>query len=197
MTHKLLFISILLFCLHSKAQEKISYGVSLGTNVYSMFTERNTTFNSNGTFSIPEYAGLHIGVYGNYQLNNQFGIVTDLAYDKRTIDIDPRTNLGFISISPKLKFDVNSSYNQGFYLKSGLRYSILINAETTNGLDVKEAYKNGLFSINFGIGTNFANVLGLEMILDYSLTDAFDADVKSKLFGVYALLTVDIEKLIN
>ncbi|PTX63533.1 outer membrane protein with beta-barrel domain [Kordia periserrulae] len=198
MTQKLLIITAFLCCLHVKAQENLSYGVSVGTNVYSMLTDRNTSFNSNGSFSIPEYAGLYIGAYGNYQLNNHFGVVADVAYEQRTIDIVPRVKLSFISISPKVKFDVNGSYNQGFYLKSGLRYSMLTTAETSDGgIDVKEAYKNGLFSLNFGMGTDFANILGLELIFDYSLADAFDVDVKSKLLGAYALLTVDIEKLIK
>ncbi|MCH2196980.1 outer membrane beta-barrel protein [Kordia sp.] len=193
---KLLLITAIIFCLQLKAQE-LSYGVSAGTNVYSMLTDRDVSFNSNGSYSIPEYAGFYLGAYGNYKLNDHFGIVTDVAFEKRTIDINPRTRLSYISLSPKLKFDVNGSYNQGFYLKSGFRYSLLTGAETTEGVDVKEGYKSGLFSLNAGLGTNFSKFLGLELIFDYSLSNAFDTDIKSKLFGVYALLTIDIDKFIN
>ncbi|WP_430411715.1 outer membrane beta-barrel protein [Kordia sp.] len=193
---KILFIFTIIFCLHSNAQD-FSYGVSVGTNVYSVLSESNAPFNPNGSYSIPEYAGLYLGVYGNYKLNNHFGIVADLALDKRTINIDPRTKLSYISLSPKIKYDVNGTYNQGFYLKSGFRYSILTSAETTSGVDVKDAFKNSAFSFNLGAGTNFSKFLGLELIFDYSLTNAIDADVKSKMLGAYALLTVDIEKLIN
>ncbi|QHI38552.1 hypothetical protein IMCC3317_39450 [Kordia antarctica] len=193
---RIVFIITIIFCLQSKAQD-VSYGISVGTNVYSLLTDSNVSFNPSGSYSIPEYAGLHVGVYGDYQLNDHFGIVADIAYEKRTINIDPRTKLSYISLSPKLKFDINGSYNQGFYLKSGLRYAILTAAETTTGVDVKEGYKNGAFSLNLGVGTNFSKFLGLELIFDYSLTNAFDADVKSKMFGAYAMLTVDIEKLIH
>lgn len=193
---KLLMIVTILFCLHVKSQD-LSYGISAGTNVYSMLTDRNASFNSNGSYSIPEYAGLYVGIYGNYRLNNHFGVVADLAYEQRTADINPRTKLSYISLSPKIKFDVNGSYNQGFYLKSGFRYSILTGAEAVTGFDVKDGYKNGMFSLNAGLGTNFSKFLGLELIFDYSLTNAFDADVKSKLFGVNALLTIDLDKFVN
>lgn len=193
---RLLFIIVILFCLHVKAQE-LSYGISAGTNVYAMLTERDVSFNPNGSYSIPEYAGLYVGIYGNYKLNEHFGMVMDLAYEKRTIDIIPRTKLSYISLSPKLKFDVNGSYNQGFYLKSGFRYAILTGAETTDGVDVTEGYKKGIFSLNAGLGTNFFKFLGLELIFDYSLSNAFDADIRSKLFGATVLLTVDVDKFIN
>jgi hypothetical protein len=161
-----------------------------------MLSDRNT-INQDRNSSVPEYAGLSLGVYGDYQLNNYFGIVADLALDNRTFDIIPRTKLSYVSLSPKIKFDVNGSYNQGFYIKSGFRYSILTSAETTSGTDVKDAFNNSAFSLNFGIGTNFSNFLGLEIIVDHSLTNAVEANIKSKMLGAYALVTIDLQKLIN
>ena len=75
---------------------------------------------------------------------------------------------------------------------------MLFNAETREGgVDVKDAYNNGLFSVNVGIGASVSSIFGVEFIFDYSFTDALEADVKSKLFGAYALLTMDLEKLVN
>ncbi|MEM6721377.1 MAG: porin family protein [Bacteroidota bacterium] len=198
MTRTLLLIAAILVSFQTKAQEKLSYGISGGTNVFSMLTDTDTPFNQNSSFSIPEYAGIYLGVFADYQLNNKFGIVTDFAYENRVIDITPRTQLSYFSISPKVKYDFGGVYNQGWYLKSGLRYSILFDAETREGgVDVKDAYNNGLFSVNLGIGASVTDIFGIEFIFDYSLTDAFDADVKSKLFGAYALLTMNLDTLIN
>ena len=72
------------------------------------------------------------------------------------MSLDPDVAFDYLDISAFLKFDVNNSYGSGFYLKVGIRYSLVLSAKTFEGkADVKDAFKNSNFGLVGGFGSCF------------------------------------------
>ncbi|MEM6515206.1 MAG: porin family protein [Bacteroidota bacterium] len=191
-----LLIILLGFIVNISEAQEYSYGLQVGTNFSSLLTDRDVIFNENGSFTIPEYAGFNVGVFGEYQFNEQFGLVTNLLYSNRGFDTSPNITVSSLSLNPNLKFDVNKSYGKGFYLKAGLIYSFILDGKSDTQ-DLSDTLKNSVFGATLGAGIDFSDIFALELLFDYAFTDLFDTNEKSKIFGANLLLSIHIQSLIE
>lgn len=200
---KITFI-IMLFMLfnYSKAQN-LSYGIMLGFNAYDVDIDGLIKGGAG-------YSGLNFGGFLDYQLNNSFGVRGNLIYNCAKEDnyyilngnqvagyLFDDSEIKSLQINTLLRYDVNKEYNKGFYLIGGFRMTNILNAKF-DGQENDDFYKKVNLGGMLGFGVNFAKHFGFEFIPEVNLTNTIDSENnKSKNFGAYLNLTVDLESIIN
>jgi len=187
---------------YSKAQN-LSYGTILGFNAYDV--EIDGPINAGAG-----YSGLNFGGFLDYQLNNSFGVRGNLIYNSVKEDnyyvLNGNQVVGYLfneskikslQINKLLRYDVNKEYNKGFYLIGGFKMTNILNAQF-DGQENDNFYKKVNFGGMLGFGVNFAKHFGIELIPEVNLTNTIDSENnKSKNFGGYLNLTVNLESIIN
>ena len=196
-----LFLTSFLFTFISMSAQNFSYGALLGYNGYDI--EIDGPLSSGCAVS-----GLNIGGFGEYKLNNRFGIRGNIIYSKVQEDdyylvvngqgygkfLD-KTELNTLQIHTLVKLDVRRTYNKGFYLISGFRMTNILEAKS-DGDDIKDFYESPTFGFMFGFGVNFAKHFGLELIPETNITNTLDSDNNNaKNYGAYANLTINLESI--
>ncbi len=193
--HYYLLLCTIIFCLSLNAQ--VEYGLKAGTGNYDVDT---STIDSNGSFPL----SLHIGGFVGLQFDESFGAVLNVAFNnseesygfRGSDQFDIKVNT--IQVAGHLKFDVNKSYNEGFYLLLGPRISFLGKATDENDQEVEDFYAKTRFAAQLGIGINFLQHFDFEVIGDYGLSNILnDEDFEGNTAGGYALLTVNLESILN
>lgn len=176
--------------------QEFSYGVVTGTSIYNNKIE--------GPLSTGAGFGVHFGGYAEYQINDKFGVKSNLIYSLDRIDtyrsdnfsgtFDARTSS--FQLHTLVKYDVNSEYNKGFYLLAGPRASFILNVKDEDGDKLENFYKSSNFGIQFGFGVNFATHYGLEIVGDYGLSNFLDSDSNDgHNEGVYINFTINLESI--
>ena len=187
---------------YSKAQN-LSYGTILGFNAYDI--EIDGPINAGAG-----YSSLNFGGFLDYQLNNSFGVRGNLMYNSVKEDnyyalngnqvvwyLFDESEIKSLQIHTLLRYDVNKEYNKGFYLIGGFRMTNILNAKF-DGQENDNFYKKVNFGGMLGFGVNFAKHFGIELIPEVNLTNTIDSENnKSKNFGAYLNLTVNLESIIN
>lgn len=187
---------------YSNAQ-KVSYGAILGFNAYDL--EIDGPINASAG-----YSGLNFGGFLEYQLNTSFGVRGNLLYNsvkedyyyivngnQGSVVLFDQSEIKSLQLHTLLRYDVNKEYNKGFYLIGGFRMTNILNAKF-DGQKNDDFYKKVNFGGMFGFGVNFAKHFGIELIPEVNLTNTIDSENnKSKNFGAYLNLTVNLESIIN
>jgi opacity protein-like surface antigen len=183
-----------LFFTISKAQN-LSYGALIGGNFY----QSNNDSSSNQFLSDANPFAINLGGYLEYNFNENIGVKTDLTFNKKELSYENSTNfkLNFIDISPNLKYDFGNEYRKGFYMLIGPRFSFLTKAEV-DGTDASDIFNKTNIGLQLGLGQRIFNYIDIQGKFDYGITPFFENDNnKSKFFGAYISLNVDLEKIIN
>ena len=182
--------------------QDIGFGVLGGPNFYTTRVETLDGDISYDGSSSKTNLHYHFGAFVDFSFSSELGIVGNVVYQNRGLALNPDTKLNYLDINPLLKYDVNRSYGQGFYLKGGLRYSFLLSAKTFEGdMDVKDAFKSSNLGLVGGFGADISNFLGIELLVDYSPMNIFeDVDgesITSRLIGGNVRVVFYIEKVLN
>ncbi|MGJ8593141.1 MAG: outer membrane beta-barrel protein [Aquaticitalea sp.] len=193
---------ILCFLSLSAFSQNIGFGILGGPNYYTLRVDSSdgeTTFDGSSAKKNIQY---HVGAFLDVNFSSALGLNGNIVYQRRGLSLDPDTKLEYIDINPLLKFDVNNSYGNGFYLKGGFRYSFLLSAQTFDeDVDVKEAFNNSNIGVVGGFGVDVSDFLGLELLVDYSPMNIFEdvdgASITSRLIGGNFRLVFYIEKVLN
>lgn len=199
------YIFTIVFILSFKMNysQNLSYGPLLGLNVYNIEVEG--PIGATGGLSKFNFGG-----YIDYKLSNHFGVKSNLIYSK-AIEKDYYVGNGSLGanyfienaevqtlqLQGLLKYDVRNDYSKGFYFVSGLRVSHLLKAEE-NSENIDDFYKKNNFGLLLGFGVNFAKHIGIEILPEYYISDTIESkENKSKNYGVYANLLINLESIIN
>ncbi len=176
---------------------QVDYGLKAGTGNYDVNT---ANIDSNGNFPL----STHIGGFVGLQFNESLGGVLNVAYNNSEESYGFRGSDQFdikintVQIAGHLKFDVNKSYGEGFYLLVGPRISFVGKATDEAGQEIEEFYANTRFAAQLGFGINFLKYFGFEVIGDYGLSNILDAeDFEGNTAGGYVLLTVNLESILS
>ena len=189
-----LCLIFILFFTNSQAQ-KLSYGALIGGNFY----QSNNDSSSNQFLSDANPFAINLGGYLEYNFNENIGVKTDLTFNKKELSYENSTNfkLNFIDVSPNLKYDFGNEYRKGFYMLIGPRFSFLTNAEV-EGEDASDIFNKTNIGLQLGLGQRIFNYIDIQGKFDYGITPFFENENnKSKFFGAYISLNVDLEKIIN
>lgn len=197
----LAFISIC-FCSLTSMSQNIGFGILGGPNYYTTCVNNRDGGLAYGGSSAKKNVQYHFGGFVDVNISDALGIIGNVIYQKRGLSLDPDVKFGYLDINPLLKFDVNHSYGTGFYLKGGLRYSLLLNAKTfEENIDVKDAFKKSNFGIVGGFGVDVSNYLGVELLVDYSPMNLFEdiecESITSRFIGGNFRVVFYIEKVLN
>ncbi len=196
---KLIILSILICGLYSYSQES-NYGISIGVNASGII---NDSQNTSGDVTAPKGVGFIISGFYEYNINERFGLIGNLNFNKKIVNYEPpKTNLSYLELNPMIKFDVNGNYGNGFYLKTGLNYSLLLSAkENETNQDIKNDFNNSLLGFNFGFGSDISKAIGVEFIFGYSFSNSLkeveNKKIKSSILSGYLSLVIDINELIK
>lgn len=183
----------ILFFTISKAQN-LSYGPLIGGNFY----QSNNDGSSNQFASDANTFTANLGGYIEYNFNENIGIKTDFTFNKKELNYENLTDfkLNFIDVSPNLKYDFGNEYRKGLYMIFGPRFSFLTKA-TADGSDASHVFKKTNIGLQLGLGQRVFNYIDIQGKFDYGITPFFENDNnKSKFFGAYISLNVDLAKII-
>lgn len=189
-----LCLIFILFFTNLQAQN-LSYGPLIGGNFY----QSNNDSSANQFISDANPFAINLGGYLEYNFNENIGIKTDLTFNKKELSYKSATNfrLNFIDVSPNFKYDFGNEYRKGFYIIVGPRFSFLTNAEV-EGEDASDIFNKTNIGVQLGLGQRIFNYIDIQGKFDYGITPFFEIESnKSKFFGAYISLNVDLEKIIN
>jgi hypothetical protein len=196
---KILLITLSILSFQSIFSQNITYGVELGTSV-STILELNPLNKSYAT--TPKGNGIYFGGFINYMIAEKIGVYGSLAYDNRksNFSIDENNDLiinhNYLTVNPSVKFSLSKTYNRGFYLRPGFRYSFFLSA--SNKDDQIEIINNfsGVFAGNLAFGFDINDYVGLELLLDYSLNDILKDSSSKQLSGIFKA-NINLQKILE
>jgi opacity protein-like surface antigen len=191
---KITLCLIILFSTFSKAQN-LSYGVLIGGNFY----QSNNNGSSNQFASDGNPFALNLGGYLEYNFNENIGIKTEVTFNKKELKYEDSIDFGlnFIDISPNFKYDFGNEYRKGFYMLIGPRFSFLTKTEV-EGSETDDILNKTNIGLQLGLGQRIFKFIDIQGKFDYGITPFFEnGNNKSKFFGTYISLNVDLEKMIN
>jgi hypothetical protein len=114
-----------------------------------------------------------LGGYLYFPLQNNLGIVTELAFSQmgtRNISDNYQTTLNYIAVPVLLRF----SAGEIFHLDGGFQLGLLASAkEKSNGVtfDVQNAYHGTDVGLNIGLGVSLPSGLGFDLRYIHGLTN--------------------------
>ncbi len=198
--HTLLVLFI--FISFASFSQNIGFGILGGPNYYTTRVENIDGELSYDGSSAKKNIQYHFGGFVDVNFSGSLGVIGNIIYQKRGLSLDPDVAFDYLDISPLLKFDVNNSYGSGFYLKGGIRYSLLLSAKTFEGkADVKDAFKNSNFGLVGGFGADAGKYLGIELLVDYSPMNIFEdingEAITSRLVGANIRILFYFERVFN
>ena len=202
-TYYLLLITF--FVSNNFYSQKLKYGLYLGFNAYDI--EIEGPYSASGATS-----KTNIGVFADYQLNNRFGIKSNIFLNKTTeTNYSVSTDVGYFSgifgdvtyssfqFQGLSKFDVRKNYDSGFYLLAGFRFSQIGNIKFEENQELEdELLKKSNFGALLGFGTSITKYANFEILADRNISNPFKlTDDKSKNLGVYFNLNINISSFLN
>jgi hypothetical protein len=200
---KITFLFTLLMVCSFTTAQNLSYGPLLGFNAYDVEIDGPVSGGSG-------FSRLNFGGFIDYRLNDHLGVKGNLLYSDVTEDnyyvvngnviegyLFDQSRIKTLHLHTLLKFDVNKSYNKGFYLIGGFRATNVLDAKF-DGEKNDDFYKKTHLGGMLGFGVNFAKHFGFEFIPDVNLTNTLDSDNnKARNFGMFINLTANIDSMIK
>ena len=172
------------------AAQDLNFGAKAGLNI--------ATLNFTDDTDIKSLLGLHVGVFGNYAINEKFAIQPELFYStggakwSYSSSYDPIPTIAMRSASDMsskreknlVSGKIKSSYIslpimfqykvlEGLFVEAGPQYNFLLSIkEKVDGGsedDIKETYKTGTFGYGVGLGYDLASFApGLKVSARYT-----------------------------
>lgn len=202
---KKFLLLIVLLNLNTFYSQNIKYGLYFGFNAYDI--EIEGPYSASGATS-----NLNIGLFGDYQINNRFGIKSNIFLNKtKESHYSVNTNLGYISdifgdvtyssvqLQALTKFDVRNNYDSGFYLLAGFRLTQIgdVSFEENNDFE-DELLNKSNFGALLGFGTTITKYANFEITADRNISNPFKlTDDNSKNFGIYANFNINLSAFIK
>lgn len=178
----LVFLTLLFNSTSLKAQEGFEYGVKFGLNLADLITDES---------KISPRPTFHLGAELEYRLDNQWGLQTELVYN-RLGNVRRGTNEAGVKFDNTLALDyinipvlVNYYISEGLYINAGPQVGFLVRAdqEETLGFDstrqsVASKYNSIDFSGVFSVG--YLTEWGFNVGLRYQLgfIDVLEEDLE-------------------
>jgi len=201
---KKIIIGLLFLVSCSVASQNLRYGLVTGANFYDIEIKGSLIANSGGSY-------FNFGGFVDYKLNDRFGVKANLIYTNTEENgyfkiinnqITPLTfsdaKLKTLQLHPLFKFDVRNDYNKGFHFLGGFRTTYVLDAKSDKNQDLDDFYHKVNFGGLMGFGTTFLKNISFELVGDFDLSNTVTIENnKSKNFGCYANLLVNLEPLIN
>ena len=182
-TVKVLFMTCVL-CVSVKATaQNFTYGAKAGVNIPTLKISDDSS---------KSILGVHLGVFGNYAINEKFAIQPELFFStsgskytynlsntvgdintgmraSAAMEVDDKIKASHISLPVMLQYKITN----GLYIEAGPQYNLLLSIkEDYDGggyEDIKEAYKSGTFGLGVGVGYDLATLAaGLKIGLRYT-----------------------------
>lgn len=181
--------------------QDVGFGIFAGPNFYTLRRDFQGDVIYAGS-SAKQNLKYHVGAFADFNFSSELGLVANIVYQNRTVSLGEDVQLNYLEVNPLLKFDVNSSYGSGFYLKGGFRYSYLLSAKTVKeDVDVQDNFKTSNIGLVGGFGVDITNYMGLELLVDYSPMNIYNdieaIAITSRLIGGNFRVLFYIEKIIN
>lgn len=192
---------VFLLCQSLTAQE-LSYGPMIGFTGYDV--NINGPINGGAGFS-----SLNFGGFIDYQLNPSFGVRGSINYSSVKEDNYGSTanrqwtlffeeaKIQMLQLNGLVRFDVNKSYNKGFYLTSGLKLSNVLNVKI-DGAKNDDFYAKNYLNFMFGFGVMSKDHIGIEIIPEINVSNTLDyfSDTNtSKNYGATINLTYNLDSI--
>lgn len=163
----------MVMCLGLNASAQATFGVKAGVNFANVKTS-----GSGMSITPDSRAGVAIGAFARFNVNETFVIQPELLYSGKGAKIDitedgasykSTTKLNYLSIPVIAKLYVNS----GFNLQAGPQFDFLLSAKEDYEVsyagefesgedDIKDDIKSLDFGLAFGLGYDFPNGFGLD-----------------------------------
>jgi len=193
---RILSITLLLITNLLTAQE-LSYGVVIGSNLYSIANNNGT----NGFGTTNSYYTFTYGGYGEYNFTQNLGLKMDVLFSSNKFtywENSQEFSMNLVNVSPSFKYDFGEVYYKGFYMLVGPKFSIATNVES----DVEEVYDDFntfLFGAHLGFGWRILKYIDLQTKFEFDLTPfyKFENGNQSNFFGAVISVNVDIEKIVS
>ncbi|MVO08140.1 outer membrane beta-barrel protein [Flavobacterium sp. TP390] len=197
---KALFVLFLL-CQSITAQE-LSYGPMIGFTGYDV--NINGPINGGAGFS-----GLNFGGFIDYQLNASFGVRGSINYsvvkednygaivDRTWNNLFEEAKIQLLQFNGLVRFDVNKSYNKGFYLTSGLKLSNALNVKI-DGDKNDDFYAKTYLNFMFGLGVMLNKDISFEFIPEINVSNTLDylsEQNTSKNYGATLNITCNLDPI--
>jgi hypothetical protein len=200
---KIILTVVLLIVFQNVKAQEFSYGGILGIKPYDV--EINGPISGGTGFST-----LNVGGFLDYQINDSFGVRGNLIYSNSKESIYYLKNgnqivstffnqskIKSIEFQSLLRYDVNHSYNQGFYIIGGFRITNILNVKL-DGQKNDDFYKKINFGGMLGFGVIFAKYYGIEFIPDLNISNTLNSDNnKARNFGFYLNSTINLDSIFN
>ena len=167
MKKTLLTLSFALIAFIGVSQAKLEIGLKAGANI------SNTSFDATGV-DTESITSLHAGAYGLIKVS-KIGIQPEILFSKQGSDVSlagfsDEFDFTYVNIPVMLKLYLAAGLN----LQVGPQFGLLLNAEDSEGEDIKDQLKGSDLSAAFGLGwdapfglqANIRYVLGLSDIND-------------------------------
>ncbi len=190
----LVLMALLMTFAGSLSAQNFHYGITAGSNfaVQSGIAE----YYDNGNIR----TGLHAGLAGSYDINDNMSLRTELTYDQKGNHSDNLTEkFDYVSIPLLYDYSFGKTYhtNMRVHVNAGPYVSYLVNAKDVidnNGTDVTTDLQDNTHKAEFGaiLGVGLVQPVGkhavtMDIRLSLGLTRfAFDDDQShNKMIGVY------------
>lgn len=194
---QLLFFTCCILFSHFTSAQKISYGLVLGGSLYSNASSGSPTFRTAGSVFTP-----NLGGYGEYSLNERFGVKTELTFNKRNLKLPDDTNVftfGIVELTPSFKWDFGNEYRKGGYLLIGPKFSMITNVKY-NEENLSDAFENTFISGQAAIGSRILSYFDLQFRVEYGITPFFKNETTDNddfFIASNISLNLDLEKILN
>ncbi|WP_461588620.1 outer membrane beta-barrel protein [Winogradskyella sp.] len=185
-----------------KAQE-YSFGLMLGTNIYSM----NLTSGDGTDLGVDKgITPFNLGLFGTKKIGEQSGIRLNIFYGQsveRGFFSDNistgKINIQKLNLQLLYKYYPSKVYGEGKYLLAGPRMTLINSAERRDdGFDFTDLYNDSNFGLNAGLGFHLTSQLNIEFLIDYGLPNIVNiGDNKVSSIGAFLNVLFNIESLIS
>lgn len=185
--------------------QNLSYGITIGSlydridNVDGVRGFATTSVNSSPGLTL----SWSIGVFGEYKLNENLGIKTDVTINNKTLKyldygvIYTDIEANFIDICPSLKVDFGKVYQKGFFMFIGPRLSVLTKFDSGDEV-IDQNFKKSNIGMQLGAGYRIFKHIDLQAKLDVGINPFYDSnDTECKFYGGLLSAQFDIESMLN
>lgn len=118
----------------------VKFGPKAGLNIASLSIDNTKSL-----------IGFHVGAFAEIMISEKFAVQPEIMYSAQGAKADEgdgELKLGYLNIPVMAKFFVA----EGFSVEAGPQIGFLMNAEDSDGTDIKDSFETTDFGINVGLG---------------------------------------------
>ena len=180
--------------------QDFNYGVIIGVNSYNTSTKSFLLTESDNKF-----LGLNLGLYGEYLIGNRLSGKLETIYSSSKenyiltdANTEFTTQLNTLQFVIKALYDFGGKSNQGVYIVSGTRFSILLSSSDSSfDLNTEDLYKKNYFAGQMGLGIKFEEHYTFELLGDATLASPLNQLNEASRLTIFANLSINLMSLIK